>query len=85
MKKEFNKIKNSLELFANLAIIFLNSNSKECSEWRNDAIESIKYLNNFNLENILKLNMDDAKKLLDEKLPINKNKNKNRQYKNKRK
>ncbi|MBR4414248.1 MAG: hypothetical protein IKS59_02900 [Aeriscardovia sp.] len=80
MNKEFNKIQKSLEIYSNLAIIFLNSNRKGYSQCRNDALETINYIKNYNLEKVLNKNIDDARKYLETILPINKNKNKNRQY-----
>ena len=50
------------------------------SQCRNDALETINYIKNYNLEKVLNKNIDDARKYLETILPINKNKNKNRQY-----
>ena len=75
MKMEYKKFENSLQTFSELAVVFQNCKIKGKSEWIIKAENEIESLRNLNIINTcFKNKKDEAFYLLNEKLPLNKNK-----------
>ena len=84
LEKEYRKIKNSLENFAELSILFKSTKIKGFGFWTFRAEKIIEEIKRVKIEQIyFKMELSDVKKNLEKKLPLNKNKNKNRHYKEK--
>lgn len=82
MNNEYNKIKNALENFSELAIVFKNCNFRGQSIWRNEANEQIDDIVKLNVfEQYFKRPLGEALRNLEKKLPMNKNKNNGRKFK----
>ena len=77
LDKEYEKIKNSIELFSELATLFNSCNFRGYSQWRNLAEKQIIEIKNLNIEKLyFDKTVENAIKNLNNKLPINGNKNK---------
>lgn len=75
MEKEFRKIENDLNNFADLAILFNSCEFEGNSEWRRKATNSIKTLKNLDIKKkFFGITKEDAIQNLTQKFPLNKNK-----------
>jgi hypothetical protein len=82
MQKEYQKIQNSLRIFSEVATIFNDCQFIGVSEWSYNARKEIEELKNIDIEKTyFSISVDEAKKSIEKKLPINKNKKRNRKYK----
>ncbi len=82
MRKMYKKINDSLNIFSDLSTLFNNCQFRGNSLWRNNAVDLINDLKNMKMKDkYFNNNIKEARKGLEEKLPLNSNKNKRRMYK----
>ena len=84
LEKEYRKIKNSLNNFGDLAVLFNSCEIKGINEWSSNAEDEIEEIKKMKIEEIFfKSSLNDVKISLEKKLPFNKNKYEKRKYKEK--
>jgi len=77
MTKEYTKIKNSLQLFSELAILYNSTETRGANEWGYKAKEMINNIITMDIENeYFNRNLNEANEQLNAKLPLNKDKKK---------
>ena len=75
--KEYEKIKNSVELLSELAILYNSCNFTGYSVWRNLAQKQIEEIKSLNVDNLyFNKTLENVMNNLNKKLPLNENKNK---------
>lgn len=78
MTKEYTKIKNSLQLFSELAILYNSTETKGSNQWEYKAKEMINNIITMDIENeYFNRNLSEVNEQLNAKLPLNKDKKKN--------
>lgn len=82
MNNEYSKIKSSLEIFAELSIVYNSCDFRGISAWCEDAEKQVKEIQNLNIDKkYFKISLSEAENNLRKKLIVNKSKNIVRNFK----
>lgn len=84
LEKEYRKIKNSLENFGELAVLFKSTKVKGLGFWIYKTEQMIEEVKKMNFEKLFfQISLKEVKANLEKKLPLNQNKNTKRKHKEK--